>query len=182
MTAEGAQQTAPPAHARINHLHEPRMDRGAMAPRAQVNVTGAATFRSVTILRWHHHKLETPTRTDSVPTQITTLMAAHAVRSHAAKPTMPRAATAATIATALRRADPINAAAISTAAVGESATKAAPTHNVGAMTTTAVYPASTKTLVGTTAPSRDRSIRTAMDMEDGRTGTAATVSSAVGAG
>ena len=182
MAAQRAQQTAPPEHARINHLHEPRMDRGAMAPRAQVNATEAATSRSATIPRWPRHKLATPTRTDSAPTPITTLMAARAVRSRVAKPTTPRAgtATAVTMAMALNketappRPAPTSVVAISTAAVGESATKAAPTHNVGATTTTAVYPASTKTPVGTTAPCHVQSIRTVTDTEDGRTGTAAT--------
>ena len=187
MTAERAQQTVPAEHARINQLHEPPMDRGAMAPLARANAMEAVTSKSEMIHQWHRHKLATPTRTVSAPTPTTTLMAARAVRSRVVKPTTSLAATAAPMTPALNketappRADPINAAVISTAAVGVSAIKAAPTHNVGATTTTAAYPASTKTPVGTTAPSRARSIRTATDTADGRTATAATDSSAVGA-
>jgi hypothetical protein len=38
--------------------HAPMMDRGVTVPRAQVNETELATLQSMTILRWHHHRLE----------------------------------------------------------------------------------------------------------------------------
>jgi hypothetical protein len=111
--------------ARKNQAAARTLDRGAMAPLVLVNATEAATSRSATIPRWHRHKLATPTQTDSAQTPTTTLMAARAVRSRAAKPTTPPVATAATMTTVLNketappRAGPINAAAISMAAAGE---------------------------------------------------------------